>query len=342
MRSIIEPFVVAPPAGARIRTRLRLSACDEAVVRAVGDYLGHLAGDDLAWRCRLGREQDQRAARKRALTSRASSRWAGAITRTSNDQWQRAMANLTYRRIALRRTSRMIRSRLMVPVGRRQAQIRGYASRAQRFDKQRRLQRLEAELAEVEERLAQGRVSVCRGGRRLAKLRHTLEDAKLTEEQWDARWHAERWFLIADGEADKRWGNETIRVHPDHCWCEVKLPTPLMHLANQPHGRYRFACSVMFRHRGDEWAAQAASGAVRYDISHEPDRGRWYIDASWRLGVVTPPSLEELRRHRALGIDLNADHLACWVLDTSGNPVGSPHTVPWSWSVSGPAPATAA
>jgi len=54
MRSIYEPFVVARPAGARIRTRLRLSAADQAVVRTVGEHLGGLAGADLAWRCRLG------------------------------------------------------------------------------------------------------------------------------------------------------------------------------------------------------------------------------------------------------------------------------------------------
>jgi hypothetical protein len=52
MRSIREPLVVAPPAGARIRTRLRLSAADQAVVWAVGEYLGGQAGVDLAWRCR--------------------------------------------------------------------------------------------------------------------------------------------------------------------------------------------------------------------------------------------------------------------------------------------------
>jgi hypothetical protein len=328
MRSISEPFVVAPPAGARIRTRLRLSAADEAVVRAVGEYLGRLAGADLAWRCRLGPAPDQRAARKRTLTNQASSRWAGSITRTSNDQWQRALTNLTDRRIALRRAAHTIRSRLVVPVGQRQGRVRGYASRAERFAKQARLQHLQAELAAVEGRLAAGRVSVCRGGRRLAKVRQTLEDSKFTEQQWRARWRAERWFLTADGEAAKRWGNETIRVHPDQRWCELKLPALLGHLANQPHGRYRLACPVVFTHRGDAWAAQAATGAVRYDITFDPAKSRWYLAASWRLPAVTPPSWQELRRHRALGIDLNARHLDAWVLDASGNPIGRPHTVP--------------
>jgi len=330
MRSISAPFVVARPAGARIKTRLRLLAADEAVVWAVAEYLGGLAGSDLAWRCRLGCAPDQRAVRKRTLTSPSSSRWAGSITRTANDQWQRGMANLTDRRITLRRACRAIRLRLSVPVGGRQGRVRGYASQAERFAKQGRLQHLQAELAMVEGRLAAGRVSVCRGGRRLAKQRHALDQAKLTEKQWRARWQAERLFLTADGETDKRWGNETIRVQPDEGWLELRLPTPLAHLSNTP-GRaptFRLACPVVFTHRAEEWAAQVATGAVRYDITFDPAKGRWYLHASWRLAVATPPGLEDLRHCRALGVDLNAHHLDAWVLDPTGNPVGPPHTIP--------------
>jgi hypothetical protein len=330
MRSIREPHVLVPPVGIRIRTRLRLTAVDDSVLRAVGEHLGGLAGADLAWRCRLGLGEggDLRAVRKRALTSQSSSRWAGSITRTSGDQWERAYANLQDRRRCLRHSCSTIRSRLAVPVGRRQGRVRGYVTRTERFAKQGRLQHLEAALAEVERRLAVGRPSVCRGGRRLARGRHALEEAKLTESEWRTRWRAERMFLTADGEAAKPWGNETIRVHPDQLWCEVKLPAPLAHLANRPHGRYRLACPVVFTHRGEEWVAQAAAGAIRYDISYDPDKARWYLDGSWRRAITVPPSLRQLRQDRALGIDLNADHIDAWVLDSSGNPVGSPHTIP--------------
>ena len=61
-----EPLTfVARPTGIRIRTRLRLTAADHAVVEAVGVYLGRLAGADLASRCRLGSVNEQRATRKR-------------------------------------------------------------------------------------------------------------------------------------------------------------------------------------------------------------------------------------------------------------------------------------
>jgi hypothetical protein len=330
MRRLAAPFVVAPPTGARIRTRLRPSAADERVLCAVGEHLGRLAGQDLAVRCRLGHGDDQRTDRKRALTSASSSRWAGALTRSSNDQWQRAQRNLLDARVGLRRACRTIQARLAVPVGGRDGRVRGYGSRAERFHKRGRLQHLQAELAVVEARLTQGRVSVCRGGRRLAKRRHALDrdDVAFTEEGWRLRWQAARRFLAADGEADKRWGNETIRVHPDEHWLELRLPTPLVHLANRPHGRYRLACPVTFGYRRGEWAAQASGGAVAYDLWCDPARGRWYADASWRLAARPAPSLAALRQHRALGVDLNAGHLDGWVLTPAGNPLGPPHTIP--------------
>jgi hypothetical protein len=332
MRSIRGPFVVAPPSGARIRTRLRLSAEDEAVIREVGEHLSRLAGTDVALRCRLGRGRDQRAERSRALTPASSSRWAGTISRTSNDQWEQGLRNLLETRAGLRRACETIRSRLAAPVCGRTGRIRGYGSQTERFAKQARLQRLQAKLAQVEARVTQGRVSVCRGGRRLAKLHHALgRDARsLSEAAWRGRWAAARWFLTADGEAAKRWGNETIRVHPDEGWAELRLPTPLAHLSNTP-GRaatYRLSCLADFKYRRQEWAAQAGSGAIRYDLWFDPARGRWYADASWRLPPRRKPSLDELRQHPALGIDLNANHLDCWVVDPSGNPVGPPHTIP--------------
>ena len=330
MGPVAAPFVVAAPSGARIRTRLRPNPDDQRVLWTVGAWLGGLAGQDLAVRCRLGAGDDRRAERKRALTPVASSRWAGAITRTSNDQRERGRRNLLDVRDGLRRAGRTIRSRLAVPVGGRCGRVRGYASRAERFCKQGRLQQLEARLARVEQRLAAGRVAVCRGGRRLAKLRHAVGrgDVPLTEAEWRRRWQASRLFVTADGEADKSWGNETIRVHPDEQWLELRLPTPLAHLANRPHGRYRLSCPVTFGYRADEWAAQAPSGAVRYDLWCDPARGRWYADASWRHAARPVPSLAELRRQRALAVDLNAGQLDSWVLDPAGNPLGAPHTIP--------------
>jgi hypothetical protein len=119
-------------------------------------------------------------------------------------------------------------------------------------------------------------VSVVRGGKALLRKRGSLAAAGLTQAQWRQQWDSARLFLTADGEAAKACGNETIRWQPDEGWLEFKLPAPLAHLANRPHGRYRLSCPVAFSYRGDQVAAQAHSGAVRYDITHDPARGRWY------------------------------------------------------------------
>jgi hypothetical protein len=333
LRGIAEPFIAAAPAGARIRTRLRVSPDDEAVLRAAGSFLGTLAGRDLAARCAEGRldargRATSRAARKRALTAVSSSRWAGAITRTSEDTWQFADRNLRAERSSLQARVRRIEARTAVAAGTGRGRARGYATPAERHAKTIRLKALEGRLATVERRIAVGTVSVVRGGKDLLRKRLSLAAAGLTEDQWRRQWDAARLFLTADGEKDKAWGNETIRWNPEESWLEVKLPAPLEHLANRPHGRYRLSCQVTFTYQGDKVAAQAATGAVRYDIGHDPQSGRWYLDASWKMPGRVVPSLTDLRGQPVVAVDVNAGHLAVAVVAADGNVLGRPFTIP--------------
>jgi hypothetical protein len=154
--------------------------------------------------------------------------------------------NLRAEQAGLRARARTITARLAVPAGRRQGPLRGYANPAERHSKTIRLKALQGRLARVDADIADGRVRVTRGGRRLLRARANLTAAGLTEQQWQARWEASRIFLTADGEAAKPWGNETIRWHPDEGWLELKLPAPLASLANRPHGRFRLSCRVAF------------------------------------------------------------------------------------------------
>jgi IS605 OrfB family transposase len=181
---------------------------------------------------------------------------------------------------------------------------------------------------EVKARMEQAKMSICRGGKSLARAHHHLDQAGLSQEKWQELWRARRQFITADGEKDKAWGNETIRWHPDEGWVEIKLPPPLSQLANRPHGRYRLSGSVEFSYRGQEVAAQAATGAVRYDISYSPAKARWYLDASWHCALDAPPTMGRLREHPVLAVDVNGAHLAAMVVDPSGNPTGPPITVP--------------
>jgi hypothetical protein len=333
LREIAAPFVAGAPAGARVRTRLRVSAGDAAVLRAVGSHLGSLAGRDLAARCAQGRldargRAASRRERKRALTAGSSSRWAGAITRATEDQWQLADRNLHAEQASLRARVRRIEARAAVAAGGTGGRVHGYPTPAERHAKTVRLKALRGRLSTVERRLAAGRVAVTRGGRDLLRKRQNLAAAGLTGDQWRRQWESARLFLTADGEAGKAWGNETIRFHPDQGWLELKLPAPLASLANRPHGRYRLTCPVAFSYRGDEVAAQAATGAIRYDVSCDPASGRWYLDGSWKTSPRPVPPLAELRAHPVVAVDLNAGHLAVAVVAPDGNVAGVPFTVP--------------
>ncbi|MFF4589130.1 IS200/IS605 family accessory protein TnpB-related protein [Streptomyces sp. NPDC001388] len=329
LRPIAAPFVVLGPSGVAVRTRLKdLTPEDEKVLRLVGAHLGSLASKDLKARCMdgLGHSADSWAARKRDLTAQSSSRWAGSITKATHDQWALARRGQAAHVQSLEAAVTTIRHRLSLPVrhkGTKRAPG-GYRCAREWFNKARRLHVLEDRLEQVRADRETGRVHVVRGGRRLLGTRHHLDTAQLTEAEWRERWEAGRWFLQADGESGKRFGNETIRITPEG-EVSVRLPAPLAGLANARHGRYVLAAKVRFPHRGQEWADRLeANRAVAYRIHFDTGRGRWYVDASWQIPPAKTVPLDAALADGVIGVDTNADHLAAWRLDTHGNPIGRP------------------
>ncbi|MEU1901621.1 IS200/IS605 family accessory protein TnpB-related protein, partial [Nocardiopsis dassonvillei] len=235
LRSIADPFLAPVPSGVSVRDRLKgLTPQDETVLRAVGAHLGSLASTDLAARCAHGTDHDKDswAARKRELTPESSSRWAGAITRASNEQWALARRSQAAHLHHLQAGIDTLRHRLSQPLGTKGTRgvPGGYSCRQEWHAKSRRLATLEHRHAVAVADWEAGRVHVVRGGKRLLHTRHHLEQAQLTEEEWRARWEAARFFLSADGESGKRHGNETIRITPEG-QVSIRLPAPLAHLA---------------------------------------------------------------------------------------------------------------
>jgi IS605 OrfB family transposase len=321
LRQIAAPFVADPATGVCIRTRLTgLTDTDEAVLRQMGTHLGRLAGADLAGRVRTGlsHDKDAWADRKRDLTAESTARWAGSITKATHDQWGLARRAQYAHVRSLRDGIATIRHRLAQELRSQNTggMPGGFRTRQEWFQKTRRLVVLEQRLATVEADRAAGHVSVVRGGKRLLHKRHHLAEAGLTQVQWRDQWEAARWFLSADGESGKRWGNETIRVTGDG-ELSLRLPVPLVYLANAPYGRYVLTGTVQFAHRGPEWADR---------VHFSPGKQRWYLDAAWQRKPVPTVSLESLRAGELIGVDMNADHLAAWLLDPHGNPVGAPRT----------------
>lgn len=329
LRPIKAPFVVLGPSGVAIRTRLKgLTPEDVEVLRAVGAHLGMLASGDLKRRCADGMDHsaDTWAQWKRDLTGQSSSRWAGSITKATHDQWALSRRGQLAHIHSLEAGVRTIGHRLSLPVGQKGSKRSpsGYRSRQEWFTKTRRLHVLQDRLVRQRADWEAGRVRVVRGGKRLARARHNLDAAGFTAGQWRARWAAARWFLAADGESGKRFGNETIRVTPDG-EVSIKLPAPLGGLANADHGRYVLAGNARFHHRGEQWADRVGTNrAVAYRIHLDVDRGHWYLTASWTIPPVRTVPLAQARAGGVIGVDTNADHLAAWRLDAHGNPCGRP------------------
>lgn len=116
LRALAAPFTVAAPTGARIRDRLRVDAADERVLTLVGEHLGGYQRADLMARVGLGkvpRRDTELAARKKRLTAVSSSRWAGTMTRASEDQYQLSTRCLYDERAGLRRAIKAIGERLV-------------------------------------------------------------------------------------------------------------------------------------------------------------------------------------------------------------------------------------
>ncbi|GAB2464214.1 IS200/IS605 family element transposase accessory protein TnpB [Streptomyces incanus] len=330
-RPIRAPFVAADATGVAIRDRLKgLTGQDEKVLRSVGVHLGTLATRDLRTYTAPGfdrRDSEQWATRKRNLTAESSSRWAGAVTKATHDQYALARRGQLAHLQNLDAGIGMLRHRLSLPLGERGTKRApgGYRSRSEWFHKSRRLAVLQDRHAAVEADWQTGTVHVVRGGKRLANTRHHLDDAGLTTAEWRARWEAARWFLSADGESGKTFGNETIRVDPDGD-VSLKLPAPLAHLANAPRGRYVLTARVRFRHRGEEWADRVTAGrAVAYEIHYDTGRARWYLTASWKRPAAQAVPIDAAVAGGVAAADFNADHLAVYRLDAHGNPVGNPH-----------------
>jgi IS605 OrfB family transposase len=290
---------------------------------------------------RRRQRRDRLNTRKKALTGASSARWANAVIAGNDDQYRLARDGQQRHIIGLRAAIVTITRRMVAPTGdtltadqrkqRRKARLtKGYASQAERFAKQRRLQALQAELARVTGDFNDNRVRVVEGGKRLAHTRHHLKAAGLTDDDWRRKWECTRYRIEAKGSGDEPFGNLTITVTPAG-EVSLRLPIPLEHLANAARGRYVLSGAAVFCHRGGEWAARIAGGrSVAYTIGCRPGRAGRYLTASWATpgdnaaaaAACVEDDGEVCAAGPLVGVDLNDGHLAIRRLDGHGNPVG--------------------
>jgi len=288
--------------------------------------------------------RDKLNARKRELTALSSARWAHSVI-AANDAQYRSSREAQGRHIgSLKAATETIEKRLAQPTGdtltraeqaarKKQRLPKSYPTQAERFQKQRRLQSLRAELRRTTTDRDAGRVRVTEGGKRLARTRHNLQNAGLTVAGWRQAWQAARWRIEAIGCKNEPFSNLTITVAPDG-EVSIRLPGPLEHLANARRGRYVLSGTARFAYREDEWLARITGGRpVSYTITRRPGRAGVYLTAAWAIKPEVPvtgpetPDSEVRAAEPLVGVDLNDGHLAVRRLDPHGNPVGRPERI---------------
>ncbi|HVQ50908.1 MAG TPA: hypothetical protein VMS92_12775 [Mycobacterium sp.] len=346
---------VAGPSGMAITTRLRTTPEDERVIDLVAQHLGKLRRADLAAITRpqpldavgdaAAKRRGRLNTRKKALTAESSARWANAIIACNDDRYRLAR-DAQHRHIAgLRAAIVTLEKRLAQPTAdtltseqrttRTKAKLpRGYPTQSERFQKQRRLQRLRAELRRVSADWDNHHVRVVEGGKRLAKTRHNLDSANVTLPGWREEWDCARDRIGANGSGDEPFGNLTMTVNPDG-EVSLRLPKPLVHLANATHGRYVLSGRAVFAYRADEWRARITGGkSMSYTIIRKTGRSGRYLTAAWACPhttskiICTPSPNDDVRADGpVVGVDLNDGHLAVRRLDAHGNPVGRPERI---------------
>jgi IS605 OrfB family transposase len=327
-----------------VGTRLRLTGWERELLAAIGALLSRARAADLA----VAQRREPANDRQKALSVRFGlhSRYAGSICVDNDAAVRAAKEQLWQHQRRLQAAIGRLEARTALPskaalCGCRKRRCGrcggGYATEHERVMKRRRLDVLRAELAEVQRRRAGGRYSVCLAGKRLAKTRHHLDQAGLTEAEWRQAWRGRRAWFGCVGNAGKPGGNPCLSLRQDNpdrpgeWFLTVSVPAQVQ--ARFGCGpRVRLTHPVPLHHRREELEARLhGRRAVRLDIDATADRkGREKV--MLRIAWVCPSqpalSLPQARVGGLVGVDLNADHLAAARRDEAGNPVGRPVRVP--------------
>ena len=223
-------------------------------------------------------------------------------------------------------------------IDRAQRQVPDAAARGrwdQVYHKKRRLANLRHRLVGLEADIAEGRVRLCFGSRRLWRKQHHLEqNGYASHAEWLQDWQDARsneFFVL--GSRDETSGCQLcVASIADDGSLTLRLPDCLA----EQHGKYlviegvRFAYGheqvlaglqsnaeyAAYRREHGEKAARATSLGQAISYRFKRDGKGWRVFVSTQMMDV--PVVTD-RRRGAIGVDLNADHLAVADTDASGN-----------------------
>ena len=187
-----------------------------------------------------------------------------------------------------------------------------------KHEKGRLLVRMQDDLKILEEKLNKGKVSICFGGKKLFHAQYSLkENGYDSHKEWLEDWHAARnseFFCL--GSKDETAGNQSCVAMIDaneNLTLRLRLPNDLV----KQYGKYITFSGVFFKYGHEEILKALASGqAVSYRF--KKDEKGWRVFASFKqksAPIVTNQA------QGAIGIDINANHIALVEIDYKGNPI---------------------
>ena len=225
-------------------------------------------------------------------------------------------------------------------IARAERQI-AHAAESGRWDqvhqKRRRLGNLQSRLAVLETDIEAGRARLCFGSRKLwRKQHHLVENGYSSHQEWLRDWQdarSDEFFVL--GSRDETAGCQLcVAMVADDGTLTLRLRMPDC-LADR-HGKYLVIRGVRFsygqeqvlaalqsnaeyaRHRREHGEKAARETELGQAISYrfKRDKKGWRVFATTQMMDV--PVVTDQRRG-AIGVDLNADHLAVCETDASGN-----------------------
>ncbi len=225
-------------------------------------------------------------------------------------------------------------------IARPQGQIAGASPEIGRdwlHQKRRRLGNLKAKIERLESDLESGRISLCFGSKKLWRQQHNLEaNGYSSHSQWLRDWRAARSDeLFVLGSKDETAGCQLCVAtvgYDGSLTLRLRLPDALA----GDQGRYMFIPGVRFKYGQEQMLAALESNAEYTRCRHQHGEmaarqsglgqavSYWFKrdGKGWRVFVTTQlanVTVETDQARGAIGVDLNADHLAIAETDTSGN-----------------------
>lgn len=196
----------------------------------------------------------------------------------------------------------------------------------------RRISRLERRLADLEERVKAGRVSVCLGGKKLFRERFNLAENGLADHaEWREKWETARSsnILMMGGRGETaRNQNCQASENPDGSFdLKITLPPALW----ETRGKHLVLTNLRFEDAKKRKGIPKDHGKRLLSGLLSAPGGKDAVPISWRLtrdakgwlcAFTADEGEIEARTSRLagmVGVDVNADHLACAVVDRHGN-----------------------